>query len=162
MVVVGGDQREALEQALLGAEEASGKATRKWQKTIPARRIAYLRRVAVISHAFLLAYRAFSSQGEYIAQTGQAIVAAIRAVEAPSESTVIVTIDGLNPEARNQLRREISRLTPHSKKLRGGRDESSALLRLADALAGFIRHVRRTETYTEGLFDLLSPVLIEV
>jgi hypothetical protein len=42
------------------------------------------------------------------------------------------------------------------RKVKGLRDESSAYIRLADALAGFFRDYEEGESYTKGLFQLLS------
>jgi len=78
-----------------------------------------------------------------------------QAVEGKSKLVSSIFIDGLNERERERVAKGLRRLAARRilfDKVRGLRDESSALIRLADALAGFIRDWEEGQPYTEKLF----------
>ena len=68
--------------------------------------------------------------------------------------------DGLNMKERSRISKELHQRGIRRRKLRGGREESSALLRLADAMAGFIRDYEEGKPYAEEFYRRLSELNI--
>jgi hypothetical protein len=66
---------------------------------------------------------------------------------------LIVIIDGLNKKERQQIARQLRKEGVMYKKVRGARDESSAWIRLADAIAGFSRDAYEHKPYTQNLYS---------
>lgn len=56
-------------------------------------------------------------------------------------------IDGLNDKEKIIVQQELKKLNIHYNKVRGMKDEQSVFLRLADAVAGFMRDFFQKEKY---------------
>jgi hypothetical protein len=139
-VVISEAERDALTSELEQIEHLSGKGKVKWIHTRHAARIAYIRAV-LSAEAFrnALYFSAFSNTKSYMAMTVLSTARAIAMVaRQPSEATVYV--DGL-PRARLRwFGVELRRLSIRTRKVVGiRREESEALMRLADACCGFVR-----------------------
>ncbi len=65
---------------------------------------------------------------------------------------VTVVIDGLNKREADLMRINLRGLGVKYKTIRGMKDEQSVFLRLADALAGFMRDYLEGESYAKKLF----------
>lgn len=65
---------------------------------------------------------------------------------------VHIMIDGLNAKERGRVSKGLKERGIKRRKLIGGRDESSALLRLADAMAGFLRDYEEGQSYVQDLY----------
>jgi hypothetical protein len=139
-VVITEAERDALAAELETIERVSGKGKVKWIHTRHAARIAYIE--AVLSAAAFrntLYFSAFSNTKSYMAMTVLSTAKAIALVaRQPSQATVYV--DGL-PKARLRwFGVELRRLSIRTRKVAGiRREESDALMRLADACCGFVR-----------------------
>jgi hypothetical protein len=110
-----------------------------WEIAGKERRRAYIQRV-IESGLFAerIFYSHYSQTKEYtrltIATTANAI---LEIAEDEYEATII--IDGLNKTERITVATGLRKQHIHVRKVRGVADESDALIRLADAMAGFIR-----------------------
>lgn len=139
VAVVIDEQPDDLRSALEQIEEASKKGLRKWFHAGKERRRAYIQQV-IESGLFAerIFYSHYSQTKEYtrltIATTANAI---LEIAEEEYEATVI--IDGLNKTERVTVAAGLRKQHIHVRKVRGVADESDALIRLADAMAGFIR-----------------------
>lgn len=121
-------------------EQVTGKGRRKWIKSRPTQRIAYIEQIlqAAIFHG-RLTFAVYYNTKAYLPLTIQTIARAIHAQPTPSDK-VTVLIDGL-PQAHQ---REVGTTLRHQgipiRKVRGIRDEENdALCRLADAVCGLVR-----------------------
>lgn len=123
-------------------EQRSGKGTAKWKKAKSAKRLEYLRCIfAEKKFTGSLRYAVFSNTAEFDLATIKGIAKAIQWKQ-PSDSTSIVLVDGLSKTKRREYAQELRKLGIRVYKIRGvAKDENDALIRLADALAGFIRDV---------------------
>lgn len=64
-----------------------------------------------------------------------------------------VYIDGLSKADRSIVHAGLRNHYIHVKRVRGMRDESNALIRLADAIAGFARDYLEGDEYAKPLYD---------
>lgn len=74
----------------------------------------------------------------YLEETVRAITESLRLVES-SEFQAAVLIDGLPHREEREVGLRLRRLGVPVKKVRGARDETDVLIRLADAVCGFVR-----------------------
>lgn len=146
------EKKDVIEALLLEIEKVSGKGLRKWQSTGVRQRIAYLEAVLQIhSLKNSIFYAMYEATKEYGPLTTYTIAKAI-SVKSNQAYQAIIMIDGLNEKERTRVTRGLRQLGVKYKKVRGARDESSALLRLADAFAGFLRDAEEGKDYTKEFF----------
>jgi hypothetical protein len=152
-VVVTGATREVLRHKLIAIERASGKHDKKWTKARLAERVAYMQAI-VQSSEFVdrISYAYYQDTRSYvdlmILSTAQALHA--QGVEHLS-ATIIV--DGLDRPERPRFAAGVRKLGIAVRKVRGARDESDELIRLADAVAGFVRDALEGSSVMQALFD---------
>jgi hypothetical protein len=152
-VVVADEQRDAFLAELERIEKASGKGVRKWHGSGYEPRLAYFR--TIISSSLFTGASFFSryhDSGEYLSltvyTTAQAILQKARA-----EYHAVVTVDGLQGENVRRFAKRLRRLHIHVEKVRGGREQSDALLRLADAFCGLIRDALEGNADARSLYE---------
>jgi hypothetical protein len=168
--VLTADNQERVRQALERLERASGKGVRKWSKATPRQRLAYLTAVFQLPalHGRLFAAH-FTNTTTYLPCVLTTITQAVTAGAAGHPSRATVLIDGLQKTVRQEvaaaLRVQLQSHQIRVEKVRGLDEESDALMRLADALAGFVRHAleRRpalaplfAESQRQGIIHLLQ------
>jgi hypothetical protein len=152
-VVIVGQEREQLIPLLETLEHETGKQKRKWSKSRPGLRHAYIRRV-LREESFIgkLYYHRVSNTQEYTAATIQATAQAIKKTAPPIYKATIL-VDGLSRTEERSFARGIRAAGVHTEKIRGATDEADAFIRLADAVCGFIREAE------EGDAGELRPLL---
>jgi hypothetical protein len=138
-VVVTGSELDALRRRLAEIERASGKRERKWSKTPRERRARYIERViAVPELARRLYYSSYRGAQTYVDLTILSTAKALNtAAQGPCEATIFV--DGLGRTERHCFAAGLRKLRITVRKVRGVRDQSDEFIRLADAIAGFVR-----------------------
>ena len=156
--VITAEEREDLINILELIERDTGKNNLKWHKASHPRRVAYIRRVLnlnILKGKLFYAHYTNHSTRDYLALTARTIGQSIQQF-APatnlSQSTninieinakiieAIVIMDALPDSVIPELRRQVRQYQVFVKKARGLRkEENHAILRLADALCGFIR-----------------------
>ena len=145
-VVITSSERSTVIQKLEEIERRTGKGHRKWMKSRRTQRLDYMRAV-LSSDTFqnALYFSMFRNSTHYMTLTVLATAKAIL-VAAPEHESTNVYVDGL-PKARLRwFNTELRHLVGRSSQVRGVRkEESDALIRLADALAGFVRSARTGE-----------------
>jgi len=140
-VVVIGHERDDFLQLCQRLEEASGKHKDKWGRAKHERRMQYLRYIFA-DHRFRnsLCYSLFRGDHNFDHATIAAILAAVQYKKLSGHYTTFVYVDGLSKTKRHEYGVSLRRLGLPVRHLGGiARDESNALTRLADALAGFVR-----------------------
>jgi hypothetical protein len=140
-VVVTGHERDEMTKELERIERESGKGRRKWSQSRDQQKRAYLE--AVLRNSVMkgkLHYAIYRDPfinyfNATILTTGRAIT-----VHATEEYKATVFIDGLQRSLVGKVGAELRRLSIRTEKVRPVRnEEASALMRLADALSGFVR-----------------------
>jgi hypothetical protein len=147
-VVVTGQNKDDLLQLCEDMERDSGKGKFKWGKAAYSLRMAYLRQVLAERRLEgALRYAMFFSTHDYEAATVATIARAISWKRPVEPFTTMVYVDGLSKSKRREYSRALHRLGIPTRQVRGvGRDENNALVRLADAVAGFVRDALDRDT----------------
>lgn len=141
-VVVTGKERDELLILCEKIEEESSKHKDKWGRAKYARRIDYMNKV-FSNKVFKgkLRYSVYHEQPNYDLATITGIAKAVHFKE-PEEYTTLVYVDGLSKNKRQKYGSELRKLGIPTRKVQGvNKDENNALIRLADAVAGFVRDV---------------------
>jgi hypothetical protein len=151
-VVVTGEARDGLRKKLRKIERASGKQAKKWRKARLAERVVYLQSVFQLSELRgCIYYARYHDTRAYvdlmILSTAKALHA--QGAELP-QATVIV--DGLSRPERPRFAAGLRKLRIRVHKVRGARDQSDELIRLADAIAGGIRDSLEGDAIMRPLF----------
>lgn len=139
-VVITQNERDRLEQELERIEQESGKGRVKWMEARDTARMEYIKRVLALTDLKgKLTYLSFRDTRDYMSSTVLAVAQAVGA-RSTTDDSITVFVDGL-PRARVKwFATELRHLRVPVKKVRGvRREEASALMRLADALCGFVR-----------------------
>jgi hypothetical protein len=166
-VVVLEKDRDKLFDFCEETEKASGKGKFKWGKAKHDLRMQYLRRI-FSDDRFKgnLRYSVFRESTDYDAVTIMGIAKAIYWSKPPSKFKSFVYVDGLSRTKRREYSVQLRRLGLRIHQVRGiSRDESNALTRLADAIAGFVRDaLEANQGDIKTLFQKVKRdnVLIEV
>ncbi|MGH9855009.1 MAG: DUF3800 domain-containing protein [Blastocatellia bacterium] len=138
-VIITQSEYAALEIELERIEERSGKGKVKWRDAKDAARVEYITRIlALEALAGKLIYNRFQETQDYMTSTVDAVAQSISFYSANARVTVFV--DGLPKSKIKWFGTELRQRRIAVKKVRGvRREESSSLMRLADALCGFVR-----------------------
>ncbi len=145
-----------LEEMLEKIEQETGKRkrtrARKWTDTRLKEKTAYLKRVMQIQQLErAIFYMSFHDTKDYTDLTTHTIAQAISA-KTTGDYEAYIMIDGLNEKERSLISKGLGQRGIKRRKLRGNRDESHALLRLADAMAGFIRDYEEGQSYAQDMY----------
>ena len=152
-VVVADQERDHLRQACEEIERDSRKGRRKWVKTKYDRRLAYIRQVVERPiFAGKLNFAIYRDAQDYPSLTVQTIARALNATgETDYKATVF--IDGLPRSLERTVGLQLRRSGIRARKVRGLKDEADALIRLADAICGFVRGAIRGQPAMRALFE---------
>ena len=148
------EMRDRGESMLLEVEGITKKGSTKWTKTHYEKKVQYLRTITTLSELkSCLFYSIYTDTRDYVGATVDAIRRVVQQ-EATDTGTygLTVVVDGLDKRERQQLAKRLRRAGVAYKKVRGIKDEGSAWIRLADAIAGFSWDVYRDKPYTQNLY----------
>ncbi len=138
-VIVVEEQRDELRKLLQEIEESTRKRKKKWVRTPRDRRAAYIRRVLESKKFTGLIHAAhYRHSRNYIDLTILATAWAILD-HANQSYQATVYVDGLNQRQRERFTRGLRGLHVKTRLARGLKDEADEFIRLADAVAGFVR-----------------------
>ncbi len=149
------ETRDEGERMLLRIEKRIGKGSTKWAKTHYLKKSQYLRAIPTITELNgCLFYSIYTDTQDYVSSTVDTIVGAVQQhVTDTSKYKLTVIVDGLNKKEKQQFAKQLKQGGVAYKKVRGARDESSAWIRLADAIAGFGRDIYEDKLYTQNLYS---------
>lgn len=147
VTVVVAEERYKLDAYLEEAEKTSGIGKKKWvrAKTALGSRNQYLESVSAGDFKNKLFYSQYAETGTgaYEHLTVLAIAQAINQYREKrrlkDDYKVSVTIDGLKRAEEMRVGKQLRELGIKSRKIRGARDVSEPLIRLADRIAGLVR-----------------------
>jgi len=160
-IVVSFELMKELENFLLEIEEQINKKT-KWRKTDFKIKILFLETLLknkdkLKGHIFI---EHFYNIGDFLKATVSAICRSIKKSQNEDKSAIIY-IDGLDKNIVKKVSVMIRHQGIKTKKVKGLKDEQSALIRLSDALAGFVRDYLEAEEYTKKYYlDFLKSGII--
>ena len=135
--------------------ESKTKGKTRWAKTDNKRKISFLK--IILNLKILkgnLYYSVYQDTTAYTPLVAMAISKAIihRTKNYEGKYKVNIVIDGLGKKDRDIARKEFKNLNIKYNKIKVGlKDEQDVLLRLADAMAGFIRDYLEGEKYAVNL-----------
>ena len=138
-------------------EERSGKGILKWRLTSISKKQSYLNgilRIGALQGS--LFYTLYKDTKDYLKLVAKTLAKAIIAFSQNRDYQATIYIDGLRKTEIKEVVRFLSAESIKRRKVKGLRDESSAYIRLADALAGFFRDYEEGESYTKELFQLFK------
>jgi hypothetical protein len=152
-VVLAGATRDALRNKLKAIERTSRKQDKKWTKARLAERVAYMQAIIhasdFIDHIYYARYHATRSYVDLmILSTAQALH-----THRAERHRATIIVDGLERSERPRFAAGVRKLGIAVRKVRGARDESDELIRLADAVAGFVRDGLEGSRVMQALFD---------
>lgn len=157
VVITTSELREAIERSLEDVEEKSEKGILKWRLTSIPKKKSYLLGILGIGDLQeSLFYAVYRDTLDYFKHVALTIAKAIIAVSGGKDYQATIYIDGLRKTEIKKVVRFLSAESIKRRKVKGLRDESSAYIRLADALAGFFRDYEEGDPYTKELFQLFS------
>lgn len=155
-VIVGDKERDMLQKIVEQIEEKTGKRHIKWQKTNHKIRVAYLERL--MQENIMKEKVCFSVYKQTQAYVDLTILTVAKSIlqKAKNDYKANVFVDGLDKTEIRRFTAGLRKLHIHTKKVRGLRDESDALIRLADAFCGFLRDYMEGKEYTKELYSRAS------
>jgi hypothetical protein len=146
-VVLASHDREPLRRSLGAIECASGKGQVKWHRSKRPAREAYTRSVLAVPalHGRLF-YDAYPNTRNYPVKTVLTVARTV-ILAGGDDCKTTVFVDGLRKSQYHWFGVELRHLGIKISKVRGvHRDEADALMRLADAVCGFVRAALEGET----------------
>lgn len=153
-VVVVTDEREQLRLVCTEIEAASHKGVRKWSKSNQERRLAYVEDVLRCQEFHgKLYFGLYQWTQDYLSATIQTIFTALSLSAMGKEFKATVLIDGLPRSTERTVALLLRRSGLLVQKVRGIDEDSEPLIRLADALCGFVRSAREGNTPMLSLFE---------
>lgn len=152
-VIITEKEQEKLRYKLNQIEERSRKKNAKWIKTKKEVKEKYL---SEIFNSNLLKnkifYAQYSHTKTYIDLTILSVAKAILR-KADKKYTSNVYIDGLPKSQTRKFGAGLRKLNIKVRKVRGVKDQSEILIRLADSIVGFVRDHLEKEKYTYSLYS---------
>ena len=129
----------------------------KWRLTSISKKQSYLLGIlridALQGGLFYALYRETLDYFKLVAKT---LAKAVIVFSEGRDYQATIYIDGLRKTEIKEVVKFLSMEGIKRRKVKGLRDESSAYIRLADALAGFFRDYEERKPYTKQLFQLFS------
>jgi hypothetical protein len=154
-VIITQEDREAVITLLETLEQVTGKKVTKWHKT---RRETKQQFIEHVLQSKILQDKIFYAQYEdtttYQELTVLTVASAIHLVKRQESYKASIFIDGLQKSEVTDVGAQLRRIGVRTEKVRGVRDESHVLIRLADAIAGFIRDYNEGHEYALTLYPL--------
>ncbi|OGC47704.1 hypothetical protein A2886_02940 [candidate division WWE3 bacterium RIFCSPHIGHO2_01_FULL_42_13] len=152
-----------LEKRLEEIEAETGKKQLKWKKASNKIKKSYLKEISQLKELKQTVYYSiYRSSKEYSKLTSLTIAKTVLS-KGLDDYSVHIIIDGLNNKEREIVRSELKTLRIKYGKIRGMRDQQSVFLRLADAMAGFLRDIAEEKLYTSEFVISFknSEILVE-
>ncbi len=152
-LVIVDQEREDLRGHLKRREKRSGKAAKKWTQATLEQKKGYLTEI-LQTHALQgkIFYREFAHTTDYLACTLETIAQGV-AKKAGQEDRVTVIIDSLGKREGKVVGARLRKQGVRVEKVRGVPHKSDEFIRLADAMAGFIRDFLEGAAYADTFYQ---------
>jgi hypothetical protein len=157
ITVVVPKDRDAILHYIESVEATSGKGKVKWGRANPEKRFHYLQTIFNQNKFSLgIYYSVYKNTKEYKTSTIITIVKALQAIKHYKQHKFVICVDGLGEKDQRYFGAQIHKLGIPSRRVRGiKKDESNALIRLADSICGFVRDVleeKKTEKELKAIY----------
>lgn len=152
-VVITGKERDALRRRLRQIEKSSSKNQKKWRKSTSQQRKRYILDILSVKQ---LAGRLYFSHYEYTkTYVDLTILSIAKSLHNYTKHSYEVTIliDGLKQSEQFRFAAGLRKLDVKVRKVRGIKDEADEFIRLADALAGFVRDALEGNANMKRLYN---------
>ncbi len=158
--VIDSNREETLEKVLSEIEIKSNKKFKKWTDCTNTGRRKFLDLFTKSSFpTSSLAYSEYKNSFEYAHLISLSLAQAInRKISTNQNYSVKIFFDRINKKIESQIKVELRKLKIKYKKVRGMKDESFALIRLTDSMAGFIRDFKENAPYTIRFKRLVNSI----
>ena len=154
-VVLLAKNKDKIESELQIIEQQSGKFKTKWHRSKHHQRVKYFDAVTNIPELkHSLYYSIYTNSTLFADLIALTTVKAINAQNINNYQTQIV-IDGLRKNLEKQFAASVRKLGIKTTKIKGARDESDPIIRLADALAGLLRDNSEKKSWTNKYVNRL-------
>lgn len=151
VVAVMTEESEQLKEKLQGIEKSAGVGNKKWRKTRSSNRCRYLQTLLEQHVGFgSIFFGAYKKPLPYFFPVLETIEKSIKA-KADQTYRAIVVVDGIDNKKASELTGALRLKGVTLDFVRSGRDESEALIRLADRWAGCVRRAREDKNSEEAL-----------
>ncbi|MBI2040461.1 hypothetical protein HYT18_05330 [Candidatus Microgenomates bacterium] len=163
VTVVVPQNRDEVLRYVENVEIQSGKGKFKWGRAKPDKRIKYLETIfSQRKYPLKIYYSYYKDTKEYKTQTILTITKAVFTVRNFKEHRFIVAVDGLSQKDQKYYGSELRKLGVPSREVKGiARDQTNALIRLADSIAGFVRDIIENKDKDEKLKLLYKKAIQE-
>lgn len=166
-IVIADNRREEFEKQMEKLETSSRKYLRKWQKSKKKERLTYIQAALNIVKNYGTFYFVKFGKGvgtNYYPLMTYAIAKTLYEKLGQNPVSYSLIVDALTLKQRLILGADLRKLGISIAKIRGKRDESDAILRLADALAGFVRDAVENDRESKKLFNqaLKNKLITEI
>lgn len=140
VAVIAWDDMSALRESLTDLERRLKVGSKKWHKLRPASRVEFMDAFLQERHNNVkIFFGRFPKPILYYFPTLEVVEKALMSFAAPIEA--VVSIDGLDSLSAKKMTNALRRKHLHLHLVKGWRDESEVLIRLADRFAGCLRQV---------------------
>lgn len=154
-VIFAEQDRDEVVVLLESLERETGKKATKWKNSSKTTRAKYIKEIfsrKIFKNRIF--YSLYNGSRAYKALTILTVATAINAAKVSDNYKVSVFIDGLQKTEISVVGTNLRKIGVHVEKVRGVRDESNAIIRLADCIAGFVREYSQGSEYTKDLYKL--------
>ena len=147
-VIMLGVNRDKIKLKLEKIERQSGKFTTKWHRSKHLQRTRYFDAIINLKELKYSLY--YSIYKNTILFADLIALTTVKAINSQNLQNCLVqiVIDGLRKNQEKQFSASIRKLGIKTAKVKGARDESDPIIRLADALAGLLRDYYEKKTWT--------------
>lgn len=149
------EERDDLTQMLEQIERETGKGKLKWHKASYHFRFAYIDRVLKLRLLQgKLNFALYQDSLDYLELTTRTVINTLNVIAKPVDYKATVLIDALPTSHIHLVSRYLRRSNVRFSKVRGiKRDENDALIRLSDALCGFVRDAYENHIEMRRLYE---------
>ena len=155
-VVITGPVRESVRCKLRVIERESGKGTKKWTKATLRQKTAYIERILdrdlFGGSIFYSEYADTTNYPTLIVET----LARVLGRQDLRDRKIIIFIDGIGRTERRRVSVALRRRGVQPKKVRGLHHGSDEFIRVADAVAGFVRDYLEGKDYATKIYERAS------
>ncbi len=163
-VIVTGQEYERLNEMLIEIEERSRKSLKKWSRARFEYRVAYIEAVIALPlFRGLIFFSRYTNSQAYFDLTVETTAKAIHHKNKEAAPATVI-VDGLSGRDVDRFKTRLRGSGVNVRKVRGARDESEPIVRLADAVAGFVRDFLEGQPYAPKLYEkaLREGIFIEL
>lgn len=152
-VIIVGNERDELRATLDAIEKRSGKGIKKWTKATRKQRFAYMQEIVNDKRfAHHISFSHYTQSRSYVDMTILSTAKAILAIAHDAYET-IVYVDGMHRKEQRAFAAGLRKLRVRVRLVRGLTDQADEFIRLADAVAGFLRDSMEGDEEMRTLHD---------